>query len=83
MLKTYENIIKQIKTVGLVTKKHVLENEISKEYKVAIKANGATHELVPPGEHRRNITNKASQTYKNHFVGVLAGIHESLPMSLW
>ena len=30
MLKTYERIIMRIKTKGLGTKKHVLENEISK-----------------------------------------------------
>ena len=83
MLKTYEKIIKQMKTAGLGTKKHVLENEISKEYKVAIKANGATHELLPPGEHRHNIANKYIQAYKNHFVGLLAGLHESFPMQLW
>ena len=56
----------QMKTVGLVTKKHVLDNEIPKEYKLAIKENGATHELVPPGEHRRNTAKKSIKTYKKN-----------------
>ena len=73
----------RMKTAGLGTKKHVLENDISKEYTAAIRANGATHELVPLEEHRRNIAAKSIQTYKNHFVGVLAGLHESFPMHLW
>ena len=83
MLKTYEKVIMRMKTAGLGTKKHVLENDISKEYTAAIRANGATHELVPLEEHRRNIAAKSIQTYKNHFVGVLAGLHESFPMHLW
>ena len=61
----------------------MLDNEISKEYKAAIKANGATHKLVPPGEHCCNIANKSIQTYKNNFVGVLAGFHKSFPMHRW
>ena len=63
MLKTYEKIIMWTKTSELETKKHVLDNEISKEYKPEIKANGSTHKLVPPGEHRRNIAEKYIQTY--------------------
>ena len=83
MLKTYEKIIMLMKTAVLGTKNNVLDNEISKEYKAAIKENGATHELVPLGEHWRNLPDKAIQTFKNHFVWVLAGLHESFPMYLW
>ena len=50
---------------------------------MAIKAKEGTHKLVPPGEHRRNIAYKSIQTYKNHFVGVFAGINEFFPMQLW
>ena len=82
MLKTYEKIIMWMKTAGLGTKKHVLDNDISKEYKSALKANGVTHKLLPPGEHRRNIFKKALQIYKNHFVAGLAVLHKSFPMRL-
>ena len=60
-----------------------LENEISKEYKSAIEENEATHKLVPPGDHRHNITKKYIQTYKNHFFAVLTGLHKSFPIRLW
>ena len=48
MLKTYEKIVMRMNTAGLGTQKHVLDNDIPKEYKAAIKENGANHELVPP-----------------------------------
>ena len=59
-----------MRTAGLGTKKNMLENDISKEYKAVIKANGSTHELVPPEEHRHNIAEKSIETYKNNFWGV-------------
>ena len=83
MLKTYDNFIMWMKTSWLGTKKHVLDNDISTKYKVAIKANGATHKLVPSGEQRRNIAEKSIQTYRNHFVGLFDIPRDSFPMDLW
>ena len=83
MLNAYQAIFERMKEAGLGVRKHILDNEISAEYKAAIKKNGAEHELVPPGEHRRNIAERAIQTCKDHFVGVIAGVHESFPMHLW
>ena len=50
ILEAYEKNKMRMNTAGLGTNNHVLENIISKEYKAAIKENGATHKLVPPGE---------------------------------
>ena len=76
MLEAYEKNKIRMKTAGLGTNNHVLENIISKEYKAAIKENGATHKLVPPGEYRRSISDKSIKTYKDYFVIVLAGLHD-------
>ena len=76
MLKTYEKIIMWMKTEELGTKKHALDNKISKEYKVSIKANGASHELVPQGDFRYNIPKKSIQTFKKYFEGLLACLHK-------
>ena len=64
-------------------KSRVRQWDIKKNIRSEIKANGATHELVPPGEHRRNISEKSIQKHRNHFVGLLAGLHEYFPMQLW
>ena len=42
-----------------------------------------TYQLVPPHDHRRNIAEKAIQTFKNHFVSILCGTDENFPMRLW
>ncbi|KAL7529406.1 hypothetical protein ACHAXR_002951 [Thalassiosira sp. AJA248-18] len=72
MIDAYNKIVKKMKAGGLGIKHHTLDNEISAEYKEAIKNNGATHQLVPPGDHRQNMVERAIQTFKDHFIGVLA-----------
>ena len=68
---------------GLIPKHQILDNQASAEYKAAIEASGMTYELVPPEEHRRNMAEKAIQTFKDHFVGVLSGCAPSMPIHLW
>ena len=40
-------------------------------------------ELLPPGCHRRNIAEVAIKGFKQHFLGVLAGLPDDFPWSLW
>jgi hypothetical protein len=42
-----------------------------------------TIQLVPPNNHRRNLVERAIQTFKNHFKATLAGVVDSFPMQLW
>jgi hypothetical protein len=42
-----------------------------------------TFELVPSDDHRRNMAEKAIQTFKDHFVGVLSGCAPTFPLHLW
>jgi hypothetical protein len=72
-----------MKRHGLIPKHQILDNQASAEYKAAIKASGMTYELVPPKEHQRNMAEKAIQTCKDHFVGVLSGCASSMPIHLW
>ena len=83
MIASYQRIMDRMNAAGMTTSKHILDNEISAEFKLAIKENKITHELVPPGDHRRNIAERAIQTAKNHFVSVLAGVHDTFPMHVW
>jgi hypothetical protein len=41
------------------------------------------YELVPWGQHRRNQAERAIQTFKAHFIFILAGIDNKFPLSLW
>ena len=61
---------------------HLLDNEASSAFKDAIKCN-CTLQLVPPDTHRRNLAERAIQTFKNHFLAILAGVDQNFPMYLW
>jgi hypothetical protein len=39
--------------------------------------------LVPPGNHRHNKAERTIQTFKVHFILILAGVDDKFPLSLW
>ncbi len=39
--------------------------------------------MVPPGNHRCNQAERAIQTFKAHFISILAGVDDKFPLSLW
>jgi hypothetical protein len=61
---------------------HILDNEASEAFKTEIKKN-CNLQLVPPDTHCRNLAERAIQTFKSHFIAILAGVDSSFPMSLW
>ena len=62
---------------------YVMDNEISHELKAAIAAACATHQLVTPYSHRRNLAERAIQTHKNHFKAGLATADPNFPLCEW
>jgi len=63
-------------------KLHMLDNEASAAFKAAIKQN-CDLQLVPPDTHRRNLAERAIQTFKSHLIAIFAGVDEFFPMQLW
>ena len=61
---------------------HLMDNEASAKLKAEIRKN-CTIQLVPPDNHRRNLVERAIQTFKCHFKAILAGVDGSFPMRLW
>ena len=61
----------------------VLDNEISNDFKKALKQHGTAFQLVPPHSHRRNLAERAIQTWKNHFKAGLATTDPNFPLSEW
>ena len=80
---TYEAIMAKFTSRGQMVNLHILDNEASAAYKAAITANGCTYQLVPPHVHRRNAAERAIRTFKDHFLGILAGVDPSFPASRW
>ena len=68
-----------MKAAGLGLKKQVLDNKCSVAMKACIKENGMDYKLVPPGQHRQNQAEQAIQTFKAHFISILAGINDEFP----
>ena len=60
-----------------------MDNEASEALKQCIRQKGIEVKLVPPGNHRRNIAERAIQTFKAHFIAILAGVDDRFPLSLW
>mgnify|MGYP003846118773 CR=1 FL=1 len=56
--------------------------EALEQIKEEIRKN-CTIQLVPPNNHRRNLAERAIQTFKNHFKAILAGVDDNFPMHLW
>ncbi len=83
MITTYQKIVNQMKMASLGLIHHRLDNKASATFKECIKANGMTHELVPPGNHRRNLAERAIQSFNHHFIAILSGVDNKFPLSLW
>ena len=75
--------LNQMQLQGIVPKHQVLENKISTAYKAEILSADTTYQLVPPDDHRRNISEKDIQAWKDHFVCVLSGKAAAFTMHLW
>ena len=62
----------------------ILDNKASKDYRHTITHDWkATYQLVPPDVHHANAAERAIQTFKAHFLRILAGIDTSFPNYLW
>jgi hypothetical protein len=61
---------------------HQLDNETSTVFKECIRENGMTHKLVPPGNHRHNLAERAIQMFEHHFISILSKV-DNKPLSLW
>ena len=83
MITAYQKMVDRMDIAGLGLKHHRLDNECSDNFKKCIAKNKMTWELVPPDCHRRNMAERAIQTFKNHFVSILSGVDDRFPLSLW
>ena len=83
MVQSYQKPVVRLKLHGISPNMHILDNKCSTEFKETILKNGMKYQLVPPHDHRRNITEKAIQKFKDDFVAVLCGAAVNFSMGLW
>ena len=83
MISAYHTLWERVKCQRVTKPKlHILDNKASEALKSAIKEN-CELQLVPPDTHRRNLAERAIQTFKSHFLSILAGVDPSFSMNLW
>ena len=83
MILARKRALQRMKIQGIAPKHQVLDNEIYSAYKPDILSTDMTYQLVPPNDHHINIAEKAIQTWKDDFVGVLSGTAVTFPIHLW
>ena len=83
LLKAYKSIVHDLTIRGYKPRLHTLDNEISNEMKDYMDKEDIAYQLTPVGLHRRNLAERAIQTFKNHFIAGLCSTHPDFPLVLW
>jgi hypothetical protein len=83
MIRVYQKILNRMKAAGLGLRKQILYNKCSAAMMACIKETGMDYKLVPPGQHRLNQAERAIQTFKAHFISILAGVDDKFSLLLW
>ena len=65
---------------GNAPKIYIMDNEASNDLKQACKKYNLAYQLVPPHMHRRNAAERAIQSFKNHFLALLATCDPNFPV---
>ncbi len=73
MIRAYQVLVDCLCSTGVTPKMHILDNKCSSEFKERIQLNNMQYQLIPPHDHRHNITEKAIQVFKAHFISILCG----------
>ena len=83
MILDRRHALERMKEKGVVPTQQVVDNKISAEYRQEIKQTSITFKIVPTDDHWRNLEEKAIQTWKEHFIGVMSGTAAAFPVHLW
>ena len=83
LIKPFFSVGRRLETGVICPNWHILDNEAPEELKQAIRDNKCRVELTPADQHRRNAAKQAIQTFKGHFISVLAGVADGFPINQW
>ena len=83
LVRAWLKIHKRLAVGGSQPQLYVLDNEFSTEMKTTMDKHEIKYQLVPPHIHRRNAAERAIQTFKHHFLAILASCDPDFPVSEW
>ena len=76
-------ILNRLEANGHKSNLHIMDNEASDFLKHSLIKNKITYQLVPPHLHRRNMAERAIQTFKAHFISCLCTASSKFPAKEW
>jgi hypothetical protein len=83
LLKAFQIMEQVLVARGLEPKLMKLDNEASKLLKTYLHQQDITFQLVPPYSQRRNSTERAIRSFKDHLIAGICTTDKSFPMHLW
>jgi len=82
-VKAHRLAIEFFKTKGHAINIARLDNETSEQLETFLSDANIPFQYVPPEDHRSNRAERAIQSFKNHFISILATIDDTFPMAQW
>ena len=79
----FQSVIQYLHARGLHPRLHTLDNEASPILRDYLCSEDVEYQLVPPHIHRRNASERAICTFKNHFIAGLVSTDPNFPLSNW
>jgi hypothetical protein len=83
ILQAFKKVTTKLERCGFKPQLHRLDNEASNLLKDYMHDQNIDFQLTPVGIHRRNLAERAIQTFKNHFISGLCSTHPDFPLNLW
>ena len=83
LIQGYDACCKRLTDAGIKPVLHRLDNEVSNALISSIQAKDLDCQLVNTHMHRRNLAERAIQTFKAHFTSILNGTDTKFPPHIW
>jgi hypothetical protein len=78
-VKAYDTVHQELTVKGFKPTLQTLNNEASAALKTFFTVNDITYQLVPPHCHRRKAAERATRTFKEHFVAGISSVDPAFP----
>ena len=83
IVQAYQKIIQHLTKRCFKPRLQRIDNDAPKLLQYKMDKHQIQWQLVPPGNHRRNIEERQIRTFKNRFISILAGTDPGFPLHLW
>ena len=83
MIRAFTSLTEDLKIWGINPGFHFMDNEAYTALKLTMTSMNIRYQLVPPSNHRSNHSERAIQTFKNHFIAWLCRVDKYFHLRFW